>query len=237
MENQKLPRLTVKEMKREALLFFNLEKGIPFTFISLLRKPLETIDEYLNYDRRKYSNPIKYLLFAVAMYALLISFNSNFKEFTTSTNKMNAQNYKPLEEKLNIEIAKPFEEAQKVYFSYQNVFIIFSLPLLGFVTYLFSREKYNYAENLVIIAFTYGTTNWISMLVTIITSFFTLPFMYLTLVVTTLTLMIFIYFFGKIFKQKIFLSALTGIIVLISSIFISAIFQLLLNVCYVIASM
>lgn len=236
MENQKLPRLTVKEMKREALMFFNLEKGIPFTFISLLRKPLETIDEYLNYDRRKYSNPIKYLLFAVAMYTLIISFNSNFKTFIENTNKTNAKTYKPLEEKLNIEIAKPYEQGQKAYFSYQNIFILISLPLLGFVTYLFSREKYNYAENLVIIAFTYGTTNWISALVTIVTSFFAFSFLYFSLIVTVLSLVIFIYFFRKIFKQSIFLSILIGTLLLIVSLFYSVILQLILGGYYIIVS-
>ena len=48
-------------MRNEAFQFFNLEKGMAFTYVSLIKNPFETIKTYLDFDRRKYTNPLRFL--------------------------------------------------------------------------------------------------------------------------------------------------------------------------------
>lgn len=221
MENQKLPRLTIKEIKREALLFFNLEKGIPFTLISLLRKPYETLQTYLSYDRRKYSNPIKYLIFTSAIYLLIISLNPNIVEFAEKAKVENAKNYAGFEKKVNLKIAESFQKAQEIQFSYQNVLSLFSLPLLGFFTYLFFKPKYNYAENLAINAFVNGTSSWVGIALTFVTSFFTISYWWIMLLILLSSTLMMSYLYKSFFKISSLKAFLTSFFILSVSIFLA----------------
>ena len=76
-----LPRLSVKEIRNETLKFFNLEKGLAYTYVSLIRHPFDTVHNYLRFNRKKASNPLQYVLFGVAVYMLILQFHPSFKAF------------------------------------------------------------------------------------------------------------------------------------------------------------
>ncbi|NNC70541.1 MAG: DUF3667 domain-containing protein [Flavobacteriaceae bacterium] len=206
MENQlpeiiddKLPRLTVKEIRNETLLFFNLEKGLLFTFVALMKEPYSTIQTYLHHNRRKFSNPLQYILIGVALYTILISIHPGFTKLMKSSNEMNEKSYAQLEKQFNIKIAEPVERAQGIYFNYQNVFYIFLIPAVGFATFLLFEKPYNYAENLAINAYVFGTTTWFSIFITAFTFF--IEHIALMFIMPLISILLMGYLYKKIFQE------------------------------------
>lgn len=197
--DNKLPRLTVKEIRNETLMFFNLEKGLLFTFLSLIKEPYSTIQTYLHFDRRKFSNPLQFILIGVALYTLIVTIHPGFIKLMESSNKMNAKNYSRMEKDLNIKIAEPMERAQNIYLSYQNVFYIFLIPAVGFATFLLFEKPYNYAENLAINAFVFGTTTWVSIVLTLLTFF--IEHIALIFIMPLISLFLTGFLYKKIFQE------------------------------------
>ena len=198
----RLPKLTLKEIQNETLLFFNLEKGLLFTFVSLMKDPASTIQTYLNRDRRKFSNPLQYLLIGVALYTLLISINPTFIKLMEDSNKVNAKNYARMEKDLNMKIAEPFEQAQAIYLSYQNVFYIVLVPAVGLVTFLLFEKPFNYAENLAINAFVFGTTTWFGIALLALTFF--IDHISMMFIPSLVTYILMGYLYKKIFQEGLF---------------------------------
>lgn len=185
MENQP-NRLTVTEIKNEALRFFNLEKGIPFTFLSLFKNPYQTVQNYLYKNRRVVNNPLQYLFFSIAVYMLMSSFHPSFKEFAEKADTQNQEMFRELEEQTGKEMYVHFKKAQEISFSTMNFVYLLALPIMSLLTFWFFRSKYNYAENLAINCYMYGTANWVSFLILVCTVFFKLPgyFMYFLMLFT-----------------------------------------------------
>lgn len=213
MENQP-NRLTVTEIKNEALRFFNLEKGIPFTFLSLLKKPYKTIQTYLFENRGFISNPLKYLFFSVALYTLIINYHSGSRTFFTENKTKGREVFGALEQKLGIAIIEPMEQAQEVYMSSINLLYILAVPIVALFTFWFFKPKYNYAENLVIHCYMYGTVNWVSLTITLLTLFFDLPSYYM-LVLTVFTYFVISYLIKHVYSQSWVKSLLTQLFLLI----------------------
>jgi len=223
MENQ-LPRLTTKELQNEALKFFNLEKGFIFTFIALIKKPYETVQTYLHVDRRKFSNPLQYVLISVALYTLIISIHPSFIKTMESIKEKNAKTYKPLEDKLEISIMEPFNKAQEVYLSYQNIFYLILIPAVSFITFLFFKRLYNYAEHLAINAFTFGTASWLSFILSSLTVFFE-HFSFTMILIPLASYITTTYLYKNIFQLTWIKSVGLSLLVTISLMIISLIFQ------------
>ena len=202
LDDNQLPRLTIKEIQNETLMFFNLEKGLLFTFISLLKNPSGTIQTYLNSNRRMYTNPLSYILVGVAIYTVLFTVHPAFNKMMNSTNKMNAKNYERLEKDLDIKIAEPFEQAQAIYLNYQNVFYLLLIPAVGFVTFLLFEKPFNYAENLAINAYVFGTTTWFSVILTLLTFF--IESVAVMFILTFVSYILIGYLYKKIFPRKYF---------------------------------
>lgn len=223
MENQ-LPRLTVKEIRNETLKFFNLEKGMAFTYVSMLKKPLKTIRIYFDLDRKRFTNPLRYVLFSVAAYVLILNFHPSYKSLNTSMEKRNANSFAPIEKKLNISIAEPLAKAQKIYTSNQSIVYLILIPLVSVITFWFFKEQYNYAENLAINAFMFGTTNWTSAIVSVLTIFINKPF-YLIISLLTLSIIITVYLYKNFFKLGWLKAVGTGLLVYFIITVVGMIFQ------------
>jgi hypothetical protein len=196
--NNQLPKLTTKEMWNEMLKFFYFQKGIPKTFLSLIKQPYETVNEYLTIDRRKYFNPLNYILIAAGLYALVLAVHPGFTGFIKQSNELNAKNYKPIEDKFDIDISGSMKKSQRIYMSYQNIFYIVILPIIGYVTFLLAKE-YNYAEHMALNAFVFGTSTWVSLILSILTIFFK-NFLVVFIVIPLVSFIVMMYMYKKIFQ-------------------------------------
>lgn len=223
MENR-LPRLTVKEIWNETLKFFNLEKGILFTFISLLKKPYFTVQTYLNVNRRKYSNPLQYILFGVAIYVVIIKLSPGFNYFIEQANTINQQKLQALGDKGAVYFESN-AKAQELLMSYQNVLYLFILPVISIITNWFGGKNYNYAENLAINAFTFGTAVWVSLLFGLVTFFLNYTYTILGLL-ALLSWFVTCYMYKNIFQFKWVKAILVSILVVSIQLISSVIVQL-----------
>ena len=169
LQDEELPKLSIKEISDEGFKFFNLEKGLIFTFIAVLRRPLETVNTYLNKDRRKYSNPLQFILIAVGLYTAIISYHKGFQSFLDYTEAENKKNFALIEKQFSIQIAEPIAQAQDIIFSYQNVLYLLIIPAISLITYKLFSKKYNYAENLAINAYIFGTSTWVAIILALLT--------------------------------------------------------------------
>ena len=211
-------------MRNEAFQFFNLEKGMAFTYVALVKNPFETIKTYLNFDRRKYTNPLRFLLFSIAVYVLILNISPSFQSLGKFTEKRNIENFAPLEKKFNIPIAASLAKAQKIYTSNQSVVYLFFIPLISLITFWFFKPKYNYAENLAINAFMFGTTNWTSALLSLLTIFIEMPF-YLIFLLLLVSLLITSYLYKNIYKISWGISFVTTLLVYFIVTFLGVIVQ------------
>ncbi|OSY87983.1 hypothetical protein WH52_08080 [Tenacibaculum holothuriorum] len=165
---EELERLSISELKTELFAFLNFEKGIPLAYVSMFKKPYKTIQTYLNKDRRHIINPLKYLLLSVAAYTLLVNYHKGFQNFKTEANKANEKGFESLKNLFNENLYEKFLMAQDFYLSSINLVYLFAVPVVALITYWFFK-KYNYIENLAIHCYMFGTANWTSFLVMLLT--------------------------------------------------------------------
>jgi len=225
---QQLPRLSVKEMWNETLRFFNFEKGLPYTYVSLLKHPLETVKTYLNLNRRKYFNPLNYVLIGVGLYTLILSVHRSFQSFIRDSQEKNAEGYAALEKQMNIAIAEPFARAQEILLSYQNVFYLIVIPVISLITFRLFRKKYNYAENLAINAFVFGTSTWTVIIPAVLTIYMDKPILFFT-AMPFISFVIIVYLYQKILQTTWLKAIGTTILVHFVTLVLSVIAQLVLT--------
>ena len=128
---------------------FNLDRGFLFTFIRLLKNPGLVAKSYINGKRKKFTNPIKYLIIATAIQVILIYFlyyeeeglsYLNFPFLSAETN----QQIKLWNEILTLEYPLTY-----------NLVLLLFFPIPFY--FLFRKLKYNYIELLTAMIYFYGT--------------------------------------------------------------------------------
>lgn len=229
----RLPRLTVKEIRNETLLFFNLEKGLLFTFLALIKDPKNTIDVYLNINRRKFSNPLSYILIGIGLYVILLNVSPSFISYVEYFKGLNAEMLTARGQN-----ASSFLEAQtksqEIIFSYQNVFYMVAIPLISFITlWLCSDRKFNYAENLAINSFAFGTSTWTAAFLCLLTVYIDYPIVVMPIIILS-TFVILIYSYKKIFEMSWIMSIFITVLIQGILIGMSAVIQAALSVYFMI---
>lgn len=211
---EEIERLSPLELKTELFAFLNLEKGIPLAYISLFKKPYKTVQAYLTKDRKYIVNPLKYLLFSVAVYTLIINYHQGFQNFLEETNKKNADSFNSIKNLVSENLFEKYLLAQEFYLSSMNLVYLFAVPIVSLITYWFFRRKYNYTENLAIHCYLYGTANWTSFLILLLTFPFDLPgyFMYTLIFFTYLVIS---YLIKHIYQLKWFTAFAIQLLLLI----------------------
>src|SRR5690606_32993100 len=163
--SQPSPRLSITEIRNEVLSYFNIEKGLLFTIIFMLKRPERLIALYLNENRRMVFNPLRYLLFAVAISTIVTINNPGFISMIEGLQQEQYSTINSVDTKLGINIWETMIRMQEIFLSYQNVVILFSIPLISWLTWKFLNKKgFNFAENLAINCFVYGTNYWVSVI-------------------------------------------------------------------------
>jgi len=140
-------RFTIKEFIHNFFhAFTHLDSGIIFLIKELIFKPGIVSKDYIEGKRKKYFNPLQFLIITVAV--------STFIAF----------NYKLFGPSVNPELLTGITETQRFFLSfnnfiykYFNLIIFVSVPLLSLYSMIFFRSSgYNFAENLIFASFISG---------------------------------------------------------------------------------
>lgn len=132
--------------------FLNLERGLPATFIKMLKSPGDVIDSYFS-NKKNFVSPFKYTIFILAVVTLI---NTTFVDYeaimeaaaeagTGSVEEMN-ENFKKLDEETGLNFTG-FMTAMKdvsvgIMTKYIQVFYILVLaPLMAFSSRLFFKKQ------------------------------------------------------------------------------------------------
>jgi len=191
-------RLTTKEIRHEVLSQFNIERGLIYTFLALLKKPAQLVDTYVFKSRENIFNPFRYLLFGAAASTFAMLHHAGFKSFMEAQSQNSSQQFQELEEQFGLPFSEAMSTAQQIYLSYQNLFFLVVIPFISFLTYwMFQKKRYNYAENMAINAFLFGTTSWLTGIYSLFT--FWIKAKEVTYISMGLTLFVAVYLYTKIY--------------------------------------
>lgn len=140
-------RFNLKELIHDFFhAFTHLDSGILYLIKELFFRPGIVSAEYINGKRKKYYNPLQFLIITVAVSTFI------------------AVNYSLIGPKVIPEQLTNITEMQRFFltfnnfiYKYFNLIIFFSVPVLSLYTKLFFRSSgYNYAEYLIFTAFISG---------------------------------------------------------------------------------
>jgi hypothetical protein len=131
-------RLSMHDIGHELLhAFTHADKGILFLIKELIQHPGFVIKEYIEGKRKKYFSPFTFLLIIVGISTLAMNWSGFIAE--------------------NPAYAKMPNNPVKDFFTkHVNIVILLNVPLLAMFNTLFFYKQLNYAENLVVAAFTSG---------------------------------------------------------------------------------
>jgi len=138
-------RLDVSHIWHEVIhLFTHADKGI-FAFIpKIITKPGIIALDYVEGKRKRYFNPLQYLVILVGIVTFLVA-KSHFMEQVMSTiNTMNDQN-------ISAKAAAKQRQIVEFFQKYFNVIMFVMIPVFSFFSWLlFKKKNYNYAENVLV---------------------------------------------------------------------------------------
>lgn len=147
--------ITIKHLLHE---FFHAlthaDKGFLFLMKELIYRPGMVAFEYLEGKRKKYFNPLSFLVIATAIWALIVLKSGYFESMGTDGQGGPYGRAYAMPKQL----AFYFSESMKIILTYGKIIsLIITVPLLSFLTWMFFRKgKHTYAENLVLQAFLIG---------------------------------------------------------------------------------
>lgn len=173
-------RITPRQIGLDIIAILNFDRGVLFTIKGLLLKPYETMQSYLQGDRRKHAHPIRLLVFSSALAAFLTINLVGITDanVSVSDSELTAEDGSVLDAEAAAEFDKSKEEAvstvkediNRFMEKYLNLFFIGSVPLISLLCWGFYwRKGYNVAEHLVINCFLASIGNAFSIVFALIT--------------------------------------------------------------------
>jgi hypothetical protein len=140
-------RFTLKHALRDfAHTFTHVDRGILYLIKELFLRPGKVAKEYIEGSRKKYFNPMQYLILAVAAAAFL---SAKFNLMGPDANTINPDVYSHL-----TETARMMLQFNQFIYKYFNLILFIAVPVMAFFSWLFYRKSgYNFAENLVFHSF------------------------------------------------------------------------------------
>lgn len=150
-------RFTINHLLHEFFhAFTHTDKGILFLIKELAVRPGQTIREYTAGKRKKYFNPITFLLIASALQLFAIKKTDIFHRYTESVYNVTQQLVKASGAKISNsremdELKTGADASMTTMLENNKIITLLFIPALGFLTWLFFRKsKFNYAENLIL---------------------------------------------------------------------------------------
>ncbi|MEM6842955.1 MAG: DUF3667 domain-containing protein [Bacteroidota bacterium] len=137
------PRITIRYLWQEVLSTLSWDKGIFFTIKELLIRPGEAIHKYLAGERKRYSNPIRFLVLVTTIASFITIKLDLFRRLLSENSSPSNEGDQQFVQDMILFL-----------YQYYNIIMFLSVPLLAVLTYLFFRRwGYNYAEHLTLSAF------------------------------------------------------------------------------------
>jgi hypothetical protein len=151
-------RFTLKHFLHESFhAFTHADKGILFLIKELFLRPGQAIREYNEGKRKKYFNPITFLLIAAFLQLFAMQKTQITEHYMNSlitvTKQLAASSGNINQEALNKELKEAEEGGNKAFqtmLENNKAFTLLVIPFMGLITWLlFRKSGFNYAENLV----------------------------------------------------------------------------------------
>lgn len=132
---------------------FHVDKGFPYTFYQLIKRPAQALDEYLDGRRVRYYRPLSYVLIMSAICVLIVSRIRIYMQ------------------ELQQHLGKASDHTSFLS-HYQAVFIFLMIPLAGGITWLvFRKNKYNFWEHILINTYLAAQLNVLLVLINVFSLF------------------------------------------------------------------
>ena len=196
-------RITMQTISEYILTIFNLERGLLYTMQQLTIRPGQAIKEFLFTEKRdKHIKPFSFLILMATISTFitlkLMSQDINITGMSLSISENDSPLIQDLAANFNILLSKYF-----------NLVQMLKIPFLTLGTYwLFKKNKFNFAEHLVINSFIFS---YISFYIIFIGLSFLLFSKQVGGIVTILTFIYPIYVYIKLFEENIGMSILKSI--------------------------
>lgn len=186
-------RITLKRILSDfAETFFGWDNKYFFTVRSLVVRPHVVLSEYVKGVRKRYVPPLTYLIIGATLVLFSLTFFlDNYMDNLQAINETLKGSFgiPPLE--------NAQEELQGQIIQYFNLVTLVLIPIYALFTFLIYRKTYNYAEHLVFNSYIQGTS-LVFILIFFYISLLTHPFVYS--ITTFITIFLYLYSFGKLFK-------------------------------------
>lgn len=252
-EERRVKRFNLRNAIGSILESFNLERGILFTLVSLIKSPGASTRHYLEAGRLRYISPFRLLLFSTT--ALVIIFNSTdfnnqfvlgFQEAQKVDGEMTiaemqfsdgyeAASGMAADQMSEAEKAKAKEISDlssKLFTEYFNIIIWAYIPILAFFTWLFNRKKdLNYAEHLIFNSFYTSIVNVLTLMF-FVAYFVDMQILYL--IYMTLSLGYFIYYYRDLLAKTWVRAISEGMLIYLLSLIVYAISMTALVLVYLV---
>src|SRR5688572_15298735 len=153
-----LHRFTLKHALHDFIhTFTHVDSGLFFLMKELFLRPGIVAKEYIEGKRKKYFNPMQYLVLMVAI-ATFLSANYTLM----GPNNVNPETYS----KLN-EFTQMVLQFNQFIYKYFNLILFIAVPVMALFSWLFYRGSgYNYAENVIMNVFLAAQRTLIFIMVT-----------------------------------------------------------------------
>ncbi len=149
-ETRKINRITIKQSFLDLMNAFNLERGLIFTIKLLFISPSKIVKLYLNEGRFKIVNAFRLLILTTAA-SLFILYLADVDDLLVPSDKEFLEGFAN-EEQVGADYLTGM--MKQIYFDWYNLFLWIAIPIYGFFTYLLYRKnRYNFAEHMVIQSF------------------------------------------------------------------------------------
>ena len=201
-------RFTVKSYFSSLLNVFNIEKGFLYTFKMLTVNPGKIINGYISGKTKSYYNPLKYIVVAAAINAVLVIYlNILDQSVEASNNIINSDAVKNNQEVLDLQ--KRWMEFFKQFMNFVPLLII---PFASISSkWFFRSKKLFYAEHLIINSYIYGHGFFMAILLMPIVLIIPALTSIYGIVSGSIMIMYLTYSFKSLFKPSVLMSLLGGL--------------------------
>ena len=152
--------------------FTHTDRGVLLLMKDLLYRPGKVAFEYNAGKRKKYFNPITFLLIITAIQIFVSQKTEIFTLIGKATKEVTQQMTKPSTKEAQKALDKSFEDVGKqtsVVEENNKAFTLLIIPILSFFSWLlFKKSGHNYAENLVLHVFIMGGATLLFFIVTLV---------------------------------------------------------------------
>lgn len=216
-QKSEIHRVTFKHFLHEFFhAFTHTDKGILLLIKELVTRPGFVAREYLDGKRKKYFNPLSFLVIISSLYAY-ISFKTGYFQALIDTTKIDMN--RGGKGNMNGTIALAVRESFELSVNHGKVIALFLTPvLMSFFSWLFFiRSKNNLSENLVLNSFLLSQIN-IIMIVIFIPAFIFIPAIPVKLNNNIFHILMLVYMtvaYKQFFKNNIFLTALKSLLIIL----------------------